>query len=400
MTRRIKAGRHPEKQLTARGVDALRVPGRYMDGQGLMLVVTPSGSRNWIQRLVINGRRRDLGLGGYPLVTLAKARETALENRRVARAGGDPTAGRLAVPTFKESAAQFFALNASSWAPKTATLWQRILELHAYPKVGRVRVDAITGGDLLAVLSPLWTDRRSTASRLKGQLSQVLEFAAAQGHEIQPSTDGRALSRVLPKRTAPVEHHPAAHYSEVADIIRKVRESGAHPTTRLCFEFALLTAARSGEARGCVWSEIDLKAKVWTVPPSRMKARKVHRIPLSRRAIEVLREAAAYRGHDPHSLVFPSMAGKQIDQSTVIRLLRGLDVDGVTFHGMRSSFRMWVAERTNTPRDVAEAALAHSVGDATQQAYDRSDKLDRRRKLMESWSAFLGDQRAGVIRIA
>ncbi len=367
---------------------------RHGDGEGLMLSVKRSGAKSWVQSLVIQGRRRTFGLGGYPLVPLKQARETASENRKVARAGGNPLAERArrrSVPTFREMVPEVVDVQSTGWTcgGKSRRQWEASLRTYAYPRLADLRVDAITTADVLAVLTPLWGPKRETARRVRQRVSTVLRWCVAQG--LRPDDPaGPALLEVLPKGGRAVQHHRHVHYTQMADVIARVRESGAFLSTMLSFEFLVLTAARSGEARGARWSEIDLKGRKWLIPEARMKIRKPHRVPLSDRALEVLRDAAAVR---QGNLVFPSPRGRQLSDMTLSKILRDFDIDAVP-HGCRTTFRVWGSEvwaagRRDGAREELEAALAHAIP-GVEGDYALTDVFDRRRPLMQAWADYLG----------
>ena len=374
------------QKLTAAFVRNVSTPGKYHDSHGLILRVIASGRKQWIQRLVIHGKRRDIGLGGFPLVSLAKARETAFQNRKLARAGGDPLALKLRpdIPTFAESVDRVIELHQPGWKDggKSAKQWRASLRDYAIPRLGRRRVSDINTADVMGVLLPIWHDKAETARRVRQRLSAIFKWAVAQGYR-QDNPAGDAIGAALPRQNGKRQHFRALPHAEVARALETVRQSKAWAGSKLCFEFLVLTAARSGEARLARWEEIDLDGALWTVPASRMKAKREHRVPLSSRAVEVLREAAEYA--DGSGLVFPSPLGAGLSNSTMSKLLRELGISAVP-HGFRSSFRDWCGE-TGAPREVAEAALAHVNPNKAEAAYARSDLLDRRRELMEKWAA-------------
>lgn len=392
-----KQGRHPDKSLNAKRVAAIKEPGFYADGNGLYLKVDKTGAKRWVQRLVIHNRRRDLGLGSATLVTLAEARGTALQNRKVARAGGDPIAERkkiTGVMTFEEAAKAVHRLYLPTWSnPKQGQQWLNTLTTYAFPVLGSKKVDAITTGDVLAALSPIWTEKPETASRVRQRISAVLKWAIAKGWRADnPAAD---IASALPKRSKAVTHHKSLPYPEVASAIHKVQACDASASTKLALEFLILTASRSGEVRNAEWSEVD--GDVWTVPAERMKQRKPHRVPLSARCLAILAEAK--KVGDGSGLIFPSAAtGRALSDNTLSKLVRELGIDCVP-HGFRSSFRMWAGEKTNIPREVCEFALAHVVGDAAERAYQRSDLFDKRRLLMDQWAQYLEAKGGEVVHL-
>ena len=392
-------GRRLHNALSERAVRAAKQPGRYFDGHGLFLLVEPTGAKRWKQRLTRQGRRHELGLGPYPVVTLAMAREAALANRRAVHAGGDPLAEkrtRRGVPTFAEAARKVFALRRDGWRnAKHAGQWLTTLEQFVFPTIGARGVNEITSNDVIAVLGPIWHDKPTTAKRVRQRIGAVLTWAVAQG--LRPDNPADAVKAVLPKHNGNgAQAHRALPYCEVADAIAAVRASSADTSTKLAFEFAVLTAARAGEVRLATWTEIDMDAATWTVPGERMKAGREHRVPLSPRAVEVLGEARALRSRRG-DLVFRGRRGAMAD-SAMTHMLRRVGIDA-TAHGFRASFRVWAQERTNIPREVCEAALAHTLKDKAEAAYARSDLFEKRRELMERWARYLNPTPADVVSL-
>lgn len=385
-------GRHPEKALTAVAVRSAN-PGRHADGNGLHLEVDESGARRWMVRLMVQGRRRDIGLGSTSLVSLAEARNIAID-MRLARDGGDPLAerrkSRRVVPTFAEAARACHEEHKGNWKNgKHADQWLNTLETYAFPVIGTMSVAQVGGPEVRDVLLPIWLEKPETARRLRQRIGTVLDWAIAKGVR-ESENPVRSVVKGLPKQKDRTEHFAALPYDEVPGFLRLLRTTEkAGPVVKGLFELVVLTAVRSGEARGARWNEIDLQAKVWTIPGERMKAGKPHTIPLSPRAVAVLEEAAKHRKTDDlAALVFPGeRSGKPMSDMTLTALLRRLAVKA-TAHGLRSSFRDWCAEATNFPREVAEAALAHALESKVEAAYRRSDLLEKRRKLMEAWAGF------------
>ena len=361
-------------------------PGKYHDEHGLFLWVKVSGWRGWVQRIVINRKRVDLGLGPCSLVSLAEARAKAVTNRKLARAGGDPLALRRKpdTPTFRQGLDAVLDVMRPTWKnPKSEPQWRSSLETHAARLMDR-RVDSITSGDILAVLVPIWNTRRETARRIKQRISRVMLWAVSQNYRTDDPV--AAVSAALPTNGQTRTHQKALPYAEVGAAIAKVRGSQAAVSSKLAFEFLVLTAARSGEVRLATWDEIDLSARTWTVPADRMKAGREHRVPLSDRAVEILTEAAALA--DSSGLIFPSVTGRAMSDSTLSKLCRELGIKAVP-HGMRSSFRDWASEQTNAAHAVMEASLAHTIPNAAEAAYARSDLYAKRRALMTQWSEFI-----------
>ena len=392
--------------LTALSARSLTKPGRHGDGDGLYLYISRSGAKSWVQRIVVDGRRRDIGLGAYPDVSLAGARSIAHDNRTTVAEGRDPVlekrvareAARTqtpSIPTFAEAASHVIELRRPTWSnAKHADQWSNTLATYANPMIGSKPVDEIDSGDVLSVLTPIWTVKSETASRVRQRTETVFDWAIAQGWR-QDNPAGRSILKVLPKLPKVKNHHPALPYGEVPAALGQVRESTADLVTKLSFEFLVLTAARSGEVRMAEWGEIDWESRTWTVPASRMKARRGHRVPLTGRALEVLAEARTlYK--DNSGLVFPSASGKPLSNMVYVTMLRRLGIPAVA-HGFRSSFKDWCIEQTDTPWVVGEAALAHNLGNSTETAYARSDLFERRRGLMEAWAQFLASNTHGNV---
>jgi len=392
--------RRPEKALTAQLVRTVQEPGKYFDGQGLYLRVEPNGSRFWVQRITIRGKRCELGLGPPSLVPLAEARAAALANRKLAREGGDPLQAKrkaAAVLSFEEAARKVHEMHSPTWKnPKHAAQFISTLETYAFPRLGRLKVPEVTTADVLAVLSPIWVEKAETARRVRQRIGTVMKWAIAQGW--RQDNPAENIAQALPKAETAKANRKALAYGEVAVCLDAVRASGAGLATKLALELLVLTASRSGEIRLAAWSEFDLKAKVWEVPAERMKMKKLHRVPLSSRALALLDQAKTL--DDGSGLVFPgTKAGKPLSDMTLSKLVKELGFP-VDVHGFRTSFRTWAQERTTFPREVAEAALAHVVGDAVEQAYARSDVFEKRRKMMDAWVAFIAEKRAdNVVRI-
>ena len=382
-------GRHPANALSIGFARSVSRAGRYCDGNALYLQVKPTGARSWVQRMVIRGRRRELGLGGFPLVSLTEARALAHANRKMARGGGDPLAERrraAGMPSFAEAAERVWADKRPGWRhSRHIRDWLASLERYAFPRIGRMAVSEVTSADVLDTLRRVWHLRPETARRLRQRVSAVMEWAVAMQYRADNPCD--RIGPVLGPQQDLVKHMPALHHSEVAAAIRTVQASGASEAVKLAFEFLVLTATRSGEVRGAEWVETDLAGGVWTIPATRTKSKREHRVPLSRRAMEILTAARALRGGQS-ALVFPSRGGGRIGETRLSRLLKVHQVAAVP-HGFRSSFRDWAAETTSYPREVIEAALAHVVMNRTEAAYARSDLFERRRRLMNAWAAYL-----------
>ncbi|MFG1298869.1 integrase arm-type DNA-binding domain-containing protein [Xanthobacter sp. V3C-3] len=402
-------------RLNARQVQTIKEPGRHADGGGLYLVVDKSGARRWVFLFRWKatptergtGKLREMGLGSAISVSLAAAREAAAKVREQIAAGVDPIAASrdakaaASVPTFGEVAEAHIAAMAPAWRnSKHLAQWRSTLSLErsedgAYLATGYCAgirdkaVDQITTEDVLAILTPIWADKNETASRVRGRIEAVLDAAKAKGLRTgeNPARWKGHLALTLPKRQKLQRgHHEALPHAAVPGFVKRLRL--VRGMSAFALEFAVLTAARSGEVRGARWSEIDLKEKLWTVPAARMKAGREHRVPLCDRAVAIL-ETLAQLDHGPEDFVFPGQRkGAPLSDMSLTALLRRLKVDA-TVHGFRSSFRDWAGDHTTFPREVAEAALAHAVGDATEAAYRRGDALEKRRQMMDAWGEFV-----------
>ena len=382
----LKSGKHPHNALSAIFVRSVKEPGKYNDGNGLFLKVDPTGAKRWVQRIVIRGVRREMGLGSADLVGLAEARETARQNRKLARSGGDPLQAKReaeAILTFEEAAREVHRLHLPSWKNKKhAAQFISTLETYAFPRIGRLKVSDVTTADVLAVLQPIWLEKAETARRVRQRIGTVMKWAVAKGW--RQDNPAQNIGQALPKHDRTPTHRKSLPYTQVADFLAALHGSQAGETTKLALEFLILTAARSGEVREAVWSEIDLEAGEWKIPAQRMKAKREHRVPLSGRAVELLRAAKALS--DGSDLVFPGTRyGKPLSDMTLSKLTKALGFD-VDVHGFRTSFKTWAQERTNTPREVSEAALAHTIQNKAEAAYARSDLFEKRRRLMEGWT--------------
>lgn len=386
-----RKGRHPERALTAVQVRTVKEAGRYADGNGLYLIVDPSGARRWLLRVVAQGRRQDLGLGSVQLVTLSEAREKAVRLRGVARDGGDPLAEirktKQTTPTFREAAERVHAERKAGWRNgKHVDQWINTLVQHGYPVLEKKRVDQITSADVLKVLSPIWLKTPETARRVRQRLKVVLDWAKVAGFRSGDNPVDH-VDQALPKHSQESEHHTAMPYAAVPPFLRRLRSSNFAEGTRLAFEFLILTAARTSEVLKATWAEVDLTDAVWTIPASRMKAKRQHRVPLSDRCVSILQRAKELSGDSVY--IFPGhKEGRPLSNMVFLEALRRMAVP-VTAHGFRSSFRDWASEQTNYPREVCEAAMAHVVRDKVEAAYRRSDLFERRRSLMQDWTSFV-----------
>ena len=384
------------ESLSAVAVGKLNDPGMYAVGgvPGLHLRVLPSGAKTWILRVMVGGKRADMGLGGFPAVSLADARAAGKDLRQQIASGGDPVAERHAqraeratAQTFAQAAEAYITAHAPGWKnAKHAAQWRSTLDTYAMPVLGSLLARQIELRHILAVLSPIWETKTETASRVRSRLELVLDWATAHGQRVglNPARWRGHLDKLLPKpsKVAKTKHHAALPVSELGAFVSRLRQqSGMGP---LALEFAILTAARSGEVRGATWSEIDLKAGVWAIPGERMKAGRDHRVPLSGAALALLAGLPRMVGSD---LVFQAPRGGPLSDMTLSAVLRRMEVAAVP-HGFRSTFRDWVAERTAYPGDLAEMALAHAIGDKVEAAYRRGDMFEKRRRMMEEWASF------------
>ena len=378
------------KRLASRRVDTAK-PGKHADGDGLYLIVAPVGSRKWVLRFTWQGKAREMGLGKATGDNLARARQNAAEAVRKIEAGIDPIAdkARLAgVPTFGEIADDLVAsLSEGFRNKKHKAQWKSTLETYA-ADLRSLRVDSVDTAHVLHALKPIWTAKPETASRVRGRIEKVLDAAKAKGHRTgeNPARWRGHLDHLLPKQSKLSRgHHAAMPYADVPAFMEALRERDA--MAALALEFCILTATRSGETLGARWSKIDMDAGVWTIPADRMKAGREHRVPLSKRALAVLVKAGEARDGD---FVFPGQKrNSPLSAMALEMILRRMKIENATVHGFRSSFRDWAGNETLFPRDVAEQALAHVIGDKAEQAYRRSDGLEKRRLLMAAWAQFV-----------
>lgn len=391
------------RELAPVEVKRLTTPGLYAVGgvAGLHLQVTKSGARSWILRATIGGKRRDLGLGGYPDVTLALAREKARDTREKIAHGIDPVAERqrlrsaalaerLRDMTFEKAAEAVVAKKqAEARNPKHGKQWASTLETYAYPVLGPMSVADIDLAHVKQVLEPIWQTKTETATRVRQRIETVLSWASVHGHRSgeNPARWKGNLDAVLPAPTkvSKVEHHRAMPMDDMHDFMLALeKRKGIAPR---CLAFVILTAVRSGEARAATWDEIDLAEKVWTIPGDRMKAGREHRVPLSAPAVELLEALPRFAGCN---LIFPNSQGRKLSDATLAAVLKRMKLhETATVHGFRSTFRDWAAERTSTPHHVAEMALAHTIKNHAEAAYRRGDLLAKRAKLMQQWADFL-----------
>jgi integrase len=391
-------------RLTGLAVTRATKPGFYADGGGLYLRVGPTGAKSWVFRFRVDGKRRDMGLGPLHAVTLAAAREKATACRTERTDGRDPLEVRRATKladkltaskavSFRQCASAYIEAHRLGWKnEKHAAQWGSTLEAYAYPVFGDLPVQAIDTALVMKTLEPIWRTKTETASRLRGRIEAVLDWATArefrQGDN--PARWRGHLDHLLPQRTKvqKVQHHPALPYVEIGAFMGEVRSQEGHAARAL--EFLILTAGRTGEVIGARCDEIDMVEKTWTVPSNRMKTGKEHRVPLSPAASGLIE---AQRTIAPGEFVFPGgRPGKSLSNMAILKLLERMKRDDLTAHGFRSTFRDWAAEQTNFPREVAEMALAHTIGDKVEAAYRRGDLFEKRRKLMEAWATYCESQ--------
>lgn len=389
------------RELTPLAVSKLTKPGTHAVGgvAGLALRVYPEGQRAWVLRTMVAGKRREFGMGGYPTVALASAKDRARATLDKIFAGIDPVeekqrlrsalrAAKAKAVSFSKVAEQYIAQHEAGWKnPKHAAQWVTTLSTYAFPVIGSVTVANVDTPLVLKVLEPIWTEKTETASRVRGRIEVILDYATAKGLRDGPNParwkGHLALTLPARRKVAPVQHHAAIPVVEMPAFMKQLR--GIDGVSARALEFLTLTAARSGEVRGMTWGEVDLKNKLWTVPASRMKAKREHRVPLSDAAWLILESIKRVDGVD---LVFPGARGGALSDMSLTAIMRRLGLEAVP-HGLRSSFRNWTAEMTSYPNEVAEMALAHTVSNSTEAAYRRGDLLEKRRPMMADWDEFL-----------
>ena len=388
-------------QLSAAKVKTLTAAGQYTDGNGLVLRVEKTGSKRWVLRVTIDGKQRNMGLGGYPTVGLKEARLLAQQKIQEVRQGKNPIdakrkareeeRAKQSIPTFAEAAAEYIARMREGWSnEKHARQWTQTLSQYACPFIGDKRVSEIDSDDVIAVLTPIWTKMPETSTRVRQRMANVFDYTMMRKWRTT-NPAGKFITTGLPKRSRIKAHFRSIPYTDVPRAVKEVRESTADPLTRLGFEFLVLTASRSGQVRFADWSEFDEEARIWTLSAGRMKGRKFHFVPLSRPALSVLEEARRLGGGD-EGLVFPSAVGKSVSDMAYAMMLRRLRIPAVP-HGFRTSFRVWAEEQTNAKWTVAESALSHTIGGDVARAYLEPDwarhQFDQRLELMEDWGAFV-----------
>jgi integrase len=408
------------ERLTAQRVERLKnakepQPGMYADGAGLYLRVTPEGARNWVLRYMLDRRPRWMGLGPLSLYGLAEARTRALDARRKRHDGIDPIEARRAqrtrqrldaakAITFKQCAESYIASHRAGWRnEKHKYQWPATLNTYAYPVIGALPVQAVDTALVLKVLEPIWTTKPETAGRVRQRMENILDFAKVRGYRDgeNPARWRGHLDKLLPARSKvrDVKHLAALPYAELPAFLANLRAREAIAARAL--EFLILTAARTGEVIGTRWNEIDLLDKIWTVPAVRMKARREHRVPLSARALAILQEMQTVRhGDDGNGYVFPGpKLAKPLSNMAFLMLLRRMELEDLTVHGFRATFKTWASERTSFQNEIVEAALAHVIGDKVEQAYRRTDLFDKRRRLMTAWADFVSKASAHTAKV-
>lgn len=399
----ILMGRVKEKELGALAVSRLNTPGLHFVGgvSGLALQVTKSGARTWVLRTMIAGKRREMGLGGYPSVTLTAAKEAARVAREKIKNGIDPidegrklrsalAASRASALTFEQCAAAYIAAKEPEWKnAKHGDQWRNTLASYAYPVIGKILARDVDQSHVLRILEPIWTTKTETATRLRGRIENVLDWAAVRG--FRPKGDNPArwrghLDKLLPKpsKVAEVEHHKALPYSELRTFMQELRLKEGMGARAL--EFAILTAARSGEVRFATWKEIDFQEKIWKIPASRMKANRDHRVPLPDAVVSLLKNIPRREGSD---YIFPNTKGTPLSDMTLTQLIRRMRND-VTAHGFRSTFKDWASEKTSYPKEVSDMALAHGIDDKVEAAYRRGELFEKRKRMMKRWAQVCG----------
>lgn len=389
-------------RLTQLKADRERNKGVYPDGAGLYLNVTIGGSKSWLYRYMLAGKAHWMGLGGYPDVSLAEAREKAAECRKKVRQGIDPLSAKRQQTSairasiaksilFSKAAEQFIDAHKSGWKnAKHVDQWRNTLETYANPIIGKIEVSMIETAHIIRILEKdnFWNEKTETAHRTRGRIESVLDWATVRKYRSgeNPARWKGHLDKLLPARAKvkKTEHHPALPWRQIGVFMADLREQAG--VAARAVEFAILTATRSGEVRGATWAEIDLDSGVWTIPPERMKAKKEHRVPLSGKAIDLLTKQKA---EFPGELVFPGRdRGKPLSDMSLTAVLRRMERNEITVHGFRSSFRDWAAESTGYPNEMVEMALAHTIGNKVEAAYRRGDLFEKRRHMMQTWSDF------------
>jgi integrase len=379
-------------KLNALTVKSAQVPGRYQDGDGLQLLVKPSGAKSWVLRIQVSGTRKDIGLGSAAVVTLREARDKADEMRRMYRNGFDPLKERraarqviLATPTFREAAISAHGEHQGGWRNvKHRADWLSSLERFAFPGIGDLRIDEVTAPKIRDLLLPIWLERPETARRVRQRIKLVIDWATMKEYRL--ALDMSAISRALPRQPKSESHFAAMPYEDVPAFMASLRQSN-ETISRLALQFLIMTAARSGEIRGAVWNEIDLAAAIWTIPATRMKAGKEHVVPLGTGALAILKHVEPLRERKD-SPIFPGTKGQPLSDMTLLKIMRDRSLP-FSVHGFRSAFKTWAVEVTSFPDAVSEAALAHIDANKVRAAYSRTDFRQQRTALMAAWDNYL-----------
>ena len=389
-------------RLTALKVKKANAKGRYPDGNCLYLVVGESGAKHWLLRIVVRGKRRDMGLGSASLVDLEEARDLARRYRKIAREGGDPIQerqrGRGLFVSVKDAALKVHTLNAPSWKnEKHSGQWISSLERHVFPMIGDTAISEVTSADILRVLSPIWVEKSDTAKKIRQRLRMVIKWAKAQGYyegEDPVELAEQALPRIKPSG----EHFKSASYEELPQIVSQLQSSQVSLPTRLALEFLILSACRTTEVLEAHWSEIKLDKRLWVIPAERMKASKPHEVPLTDRMMDLLEVAGSLKLDN--GLIFPSQInGKALSNNTLrLALQKRLKVDA-TVHGMRSAFKDWAAETTGYANEVSEMALGHAISSKVEAAYRRGNLLTKRKQMMADWADHVAGKQNKVISL-
>ena len=389
-------------KLSAIQVKKLSAPGRYADGNCLYLYIDGQGSKRWVLRIVVRGKRRDMGLGGAGLVGLEEVRDLARQYRKIARDGGDPLEDRQsskgAHVTFREAALDVHALNAPTWRNKKhADQWLSSLERHVFPIIGARLISGISSADVLRVLSPIWAEKTDTAKKIRQRLRMIIRWARAQGY-YSGDDPVELAEQALPKIKPSGEHFKSASFDELPSIIERLQKSQISRPTKLALEFLILSACRTTEVLNAHWNEIDLNKELWIIPAERMKSNRVHEVPLTKRMLEILEEAKNIKLDN--NLIFPSpLNGRYLSNNTLRLALQKRLKLNATVHGMRSAFKDWAAETTNFANEVSEMALGHAISNKVEAAYRRGNLMAKRRQLMEEWMQFLSGRDAKIVSL-
>ena len=392
-----------KNKLTSLAIKKLKTPGRYSDGNNLYLKIEDTGSRRWILRLTINGKRRDMGLGSFSFINLADARELASQYNKLAKSGIDPIQERLKEKgqqiTLKECTYKVHALNKPIWKTDLlARQWINSFEHHVFPIIGHLTISQIQSVDIMNVLTPIWNTKHDTAKKLKQRLRVVFKWCRAQGY-FTGDNPVELAEMALPRLKLNKKHHKYLPYDQLPDFIKKLKDTPIILSNKLAIEFAILTAGRTSEILKAQWDEIDFSNKLWTIPKDRMKANKEHIVPLSDRSIAILKESQ--KNYPNAKYIFPSELNleKPLSSNTMLFAIQKRMNTNVTTHGMRTSFKMWASEVTNFQNEVSEMALSHSIPNKVEAAYRRGNLLEKRRLLMQCWVDYLYKANADVIKL-